>query len=144
MTRGVCSTAVLCSTTAALIVCRAAHKRYGLKCKFSPDSTMLVTTSADQTAKLWSSSDRKLITVNAASMVPSHLSLVPSRLSLVLSHLSLLPSPGKRRHAAKSPKQFNLDFMVSPISSGSSAAIQRCVYDVNTKARLNCFRRTLF
>ncbi len=42
---------------------RAAHKRYALKCKFSPDSTMLVTSSADQTAKLWSTADLKLITV---------------------------------------------------------------------------------
>lgn len=30
-----------------------AHKKYGLKCKFSPDSKLLVTTSADHTAKLW-------------------------------------------------------------------------------------------
>lgn len=35
----------------------ATHKRYALKCKFSPDSTMLVTTSADQTAKVWRSAD---------------------------------------------------------------------------------------
>ncbi|RWS25737.1 target of rapamycin complex subunit lst8-like isoform X1 [Leptotrombidium deliense] len=34
-----------------------AHKRYALKCKFSPDSTLLVTTSADQTAKIWRTSD---------------------------------------------------------------------------------------
>ena len=41
-----------------------AHKRYALKCKFSPDSTMLVTASADQTAKVWRTTDLKLITVN--------------------------------------------------------------------------------
>ncbi|XP_034951891.1 target of rapamycin complex subunit lst8 [Chelonus insularis] len=35
----------------------AAHKRYALKCKFSPDSTLLVTTSADQTARIWKTSD---------------------------------------------------------------------------------------
>ncbi|KAI1301701.1 Target of rapamycin complex subunit lst8 [Halotydeus destructor] len=29
------------------------HSRYGLKCRYSPDSTLLVTTSADQTAKVW-------------------------------------------------------------------------------------------
>ncbi|RWS14492.1 target of rapamycin complex subunit lst8-like isoform X1 [Dinothrombium tinctorium] len=34
-----------------------AHKRYALKCKFTPDCTLLVTTSADQTAKLWRTSD---------------------------------------------------------------------------------------
>jgi len=38
----------------------AAHKRYALKCKFSPDSTMLVTTSADQTAKIWKTVDFSL------------------------------------------------------------------------------------
>lgn len=30
-----------------------AHQQYGLKCKFSPDSTLLVTTSADKSAKVW-------------------------------------------------------------------------------------------
>lgn len=34
-----------------------AHKRYALKCRFSPDSTLLVTTSADQTAKVWRTAD---------------------------------------------------------------------------------------
>ncbi|XP_011308901.1 target of rapamycin complex subunit lst8 [Fopius arisanus] len=34
-----------------------AHKRYALRCKFSPDSTLLVTTSADQTARVWKTSD---------------------------------------------------------------------------------------
>lgn len=34
-----------------------AHKRYTLKCKFSPDSTLLATTSADQTAKIWRTAD---------------------------------------------------------------------------------------
>ncbi len=43
---------------------KIAHKRYTLKCKFSPDSTMLVTASADQTAKVWRTTDLKLITVN--------------------------------------------------------------------------------
>lgn len=36
-----------------------AHKLYGLKCKFSPDSKVIVTTSADQTAKMWSTHDLK-------------------------------------------------------------------------------------
>ena len=31
----------------------SAHKKYALKCKFSPDCTLLVTTSADTTAKIW-------------------------------------------------------------------------------------------
>lgn len=30
-----------------------AHRKYALKCKFSPDCTLLATTSADTTAKLW-------------------------------------------------------------------------------------------
>jgi G protein beta subunit-like protein len=34
-----------------------AHKRYALKCKFSPDCTLLATTSADQTAKIWRTAD---------------------------------------------------------------------------------------
>lgn len=38
-----------------------AHKRYSLCCKFSPDSSTLVTTSADHTAKLWRTSDFSLI-----------------------------------------------------------------------------------
>jgi len=37
-----------------------AHKRYGLKCKFSPDAKFLATTSADQTVKLWKTSDFSL------------------------------------------------------------------------------------
>lgn len=39
----------------------AAHQRYGLKCRFSPDSTLLVTTSADQTAKVWRTTDFSLV-----------------------------------------------------------------------------------
>jgi len=38
-----------------------AHQRYGLKCKFSPDSKFLVTTSADQTAKLWDTTNQEFI-----------------------------------------------------------------------------------
>ncbi|KAG5894355.1 hypothetical protein JTB14_031916 [Gonioctena quinquepunctata] len=34
-----------------------AHKRHALKCKFSPDSNLLVTTSADQTARIWNRLD---------------------------------------------------------------------------------------
>ena len=34
-----------------------AHKKYVLRCKFSPDSSLLLTTSADSTAKLWNTSD---------------------------------------------------------------------------------------
>ena len=41
-----------------------AHQRYGLKCKFSPDSKFLVTTSADQTAKLWDTSNQEFISVS--------------------------------------------------------------------------------
>lgn len=39
-----------------------AHKHYALKCKFSPDSTLLATTSADKTAKLWRTVDFSLAT----------------------------------------------------------------------------------
>ncbi|XP_063239155.1 target of rapamycin complex subunit lst8 isoform X1 [Bacillus rossius redtenbacheri] len=38
-----------------------AHRRYGLKCQFSPDSTLLVTTSADTTLKIWRASDFTLL-----------------------------------------------------------------------------------
>lgn len=38
-----------------------AHKRYALKCKFSPDSTLLVTTSADATGKIWRTADLQLL-----------------------------------------------------------------------------------
>ncbi|XP_018325272.1 target of rapamycin complex subunit lst8 [Agrilus planipennis] len=37
-----------------------AHKRHALKCKFSPDSNLLVTTSSDQTARIWKTSDFSL------------------------------------------------------------------------------------
>ncbi|XP_065366076.1 protein LST8 homolog [Calliphora vicina] len=35
----------------------AAHKRYVLRCKFSPDSRLLVTTSGDGTARIWKTDD---------------------------------------------------------------------------------------
>uniref|UniRef100_A0A0K8RAE4 Target of rapamycin complex subunit lst8 n=1 Tax=Ixodes ricinus TaxID=34613 RepID=A0A0K8RAE4_IXORI len=35
----------------------AAHERYGLKCRFSPDGSLLVTSSADATARVWRLSD---------------------------------------------------------------------------------------
>jgi len=35
----------------------AAHKKYALKCKFSPDSKYLATTSADATVKIWNTSN---------------------------------------------------------------------------------------
>ncbi|CAG9828910.1 unnamed protein product [Diabrotica balteata] len=38
-----------------------AHTRHTLKCKFSPDSTMLVTTSADTTARIWNCADFSLL-----------------------------------------------------------------------------------
>ncbi|XP_030758560.1 target of rapamycin complex subunit lst8 [Sitophilus oryzae] len=37
-----------------------AHKRAALKCKYSPDSCFLITTSADQTAKIWDTEDYNL------------------------------------------------------------------------------------
>ena len=41
-----------------------AHKKYGLKCKFSPDSKYLVSTSADLTAKLWDTSNQDFVSVS--------------------------------------------------------------------------------
>ncbi|GBL99997.1 Target of rapamycin complex subunit lst8 [Araneus ventricosus] len=38
-----------------------AHETYALKCKFSPDSTLLVTTSADCSAKVWRTADLNLL-----------------------------------------------------------------------------------
>ena len=38
-------------------------RRYSLCCQFSPDSSLLVTTSADHTAKLWRTSDFTLVQV---------------------------------------------------------------------------------
>jgi len=37
-----------------------AHKRYALKCKFSPDGSILATSSADQSTKIWRTSDWSL------------------------------------------------------------------------------------
>lgn len=34
-----------------------AHKRYALRCKFSPDSALLVTTSGDGCARVWRTAD---------------------------------------------------------------------------------------
>ena len=39
--------------------------RYSLCCQFSPDSSLLVTTSADHTAKLWRTSDFTLVQVGS-------------------------------------------------------------------------------
>jgi len=39
-----------------------AHRRYGLKCQFSPDSTLLATTSADCTVRIWRTADFSLMT----------------------------------------------------------------------------------
>lgn len=33
------------------------HERHGLKCRFSPDSTLLATTSGDQTCHIWYTND---------------------------------------------------------------------------------------
>lgn len=38
-----------------------AHSSYGLKVRFSPDSTLLVTASADKTAKIWKTADLSLV-----------------------------------------------------------------------------------
>lgn len=36
----------------------SAHQKYSLKCRFSPDSTLLATTSGDGTAKIWRTIDQ--------------------------------------------------------------------------------------
>ena len=46
-----------------------AHKKFVLKCRYSPDSTLLATASADQTAKIWRTSD--LSDLNSLSMTES-------------------------------------------------------------------------
>jgi len=72
-----------------------AHKKYTLKCKFSPDSTLLATTSADQTAKIWRTAD--LLPLNEIS--DSETSSISSPLNSTwpltekISHLSLLTAP---------------------------------------------------
>uniref|UniRef100_A0A6M2DSP2 Target of rapamycin complex subunit lst8 n=1 Tax=Xenopsylla cheopis TaxID=163159 RepID=A0A6M2DSP2_XENCH len=38
-----------------------AHSKYALRCRFSPDSAFLVTTSADGTARIWRTSDFTMI-----------------------------------------------------------------------------------
>jgi len=38
-----------------------AHSAYALKCKFSPDSTLLATTSADHSVKIWQTLTFELI-----------------------------------------------------------------------------------
>lgn len=43
--------------TPSQLVKFVAHKRHGLKCRFSPDSTLLVTSSADATARVWRLAD---------------------------------------------------------------------------------------
>jgi len=38
-----------------------AHNKYALRCRFSPDSTLLVTTSADKSARVWRTADFSLV-----------------------------------------------------------------------------------
>ena len=40
----------------------SAHKKYALKCRFSPDSTLLATTSADGTVRIWKTVDFTMLT----------------------------------------------------------------------------------
>ncbi|XP_015784147.1 target of rapamycin complex subunit lst8 [Tetranychus urticae] len=49
-----------------------AHKRYGLNCKFSPDSTLLATTSADQTCKVWRTADLLPLSTHNSESSSSH------------------------------------------------------------------------
>jgi len=41
-----------------------AHAKYALSCKFSPDSKLLATSSADQTTKVWDTNTWKLLRVS--------------------------------------------------------------------------------
>ncbi|XP_072167793.1 target of rapamycin complex subunit LST8-like [Diadema setosum] len=46
----------------------AAHKKYTLKCKFSPDCTLLATTSGDKTVRIWRTADFSLMTTLSVEM----------------------------------------------------------------------------
>lgn len=39
----------------------SAHSTFVLKCRYRPDGLAIATTSADQTTKLWSSTNHKLV-----------------------------------------------------------------------------------
>ena len=41
-----------------------AHKRYALKCKFSPDSKLLATSSADESCKIWRTDNFEQVAVS--------------------------------------------------------------------------------
>ena len=55
--------AILDKTCAVQTAIQTFVLRYSLCCQFSPDSSLLVTTSADHTAKLWRTSDFTLVQV---------------------------------------------------------------------------------
>ena len=55
--------AILDKTCAVQTAIQTSLSRYSLCCQFSPDSSLLVTTSADHTAKLWRTSDFTLVQV---------------------------------------------------------------------------------
>lgn len=55
---GTGDTPVLLTPTRSIV----AHNKYALKVKFSPDSTMMITTSADHTAKIWKTADFQQMT----------------------------------------------------------------------------------
>lgn len=46
-----------------------AHKKYILKCCFSPDSTILATASADKTVKFWRTSDLSIVSTTATIQI---------------------------------------------------------------------------
>ena len=72
-----------------------AHKRFALKCKFSPDSTLLATTSADKTAKIWRTAD--LLPLLKKAKDSSDLSTASSwPLSESVSPIAELKTPAQR------------------------------------------------
>lgn len=82
-----------------------AHRKYAIKCKFSPDSTLLVTTSADSTAKVWRTADLLPLTQDgdptdiANSSIGSNLSSIMSSTwptSENLSPFVTLKTPNQR------------------------------------------------
>jgi G protein beta subunit-like protein len=56
----------------------SAHSKYALKCRFSPDSTLLVTSSADHTAKIWRTADLLPITSKEADEMTSSATTIVS------------------------------------------------------------------
>ncbi|PJF17352.1 hypothetical protein PSACC_02808 [Paramicrosporidium saccamoebae] len=62
-----------------------AHEQYGLKCLFSPDSSFILTTSSDSTARLWRITDPRLLTGSNGSLNRSFTELSEPQVLLELA-----------------------------------------------------------